>query len=961
MTPRAPSQKQDAQSQSVNYTYNQQGQVATRLWARTYSGSRVSTTYSYASLTGEPTGLTYNDGTPNATYTYDRMGLMLSAQDIYNGSSTETRNFEYDSYQRLITEKNPSYLGSRWLTYTYESGSGGTVPGRASGYTVGVSGSLAQDLTSLYAYDAAGRIGSLQATHAGVSARTFSYSYGSGSSLMTGLAESTTGYSQTRAYESNRDLLNQFTTQFSSTTKSRYDYTFNTLGQRVTAKQSGDAYADLSVPSFYQYAYDSRGEVTAATGYLCVSGSVTNYSQPMPGRIYQFAFDAAGNRTSATCTTNSNLLDLFSSNSLNQISGRDNHSLTVSGTLDSSAKILVNGALADRQGAYWSADVVLSNSSVPAGAAVPLKVGKAGSPDLKQITSTPGVIAPASESLGYDADGNIVSDGRWTYTWDAENRLISMENTSDAKTAAANAGLVGKKIEFRYDSTGRRTSKKVSNWVSGAWSAYSEVRFVYQGWNLVAELDASGNRVRTYAWGLDLAGSLSATGGIGALVQFVDNTGTATAFHPGYDGSGNVTTVMKDDGTIAAAYEYGPFGELLRKDGTYAADNVFRNATKYTDNESGYVYYGMRYYDPRNGRFINRDPMAERGGLNLYGFCGNDAINHTDYLGQSWLSRFLKFTRKATRDVLNVATLGTLRAPINHLYTWGENHQQELTIAAAIVASIVTYGAASEWAATELAGSQLSIGATWSATTVGAISGAVGGAAAGAVSGVIMTGTVKGTLQGAAAGAIMGGIAGYYGKAWTLPRVGVTAVGGGLASEVSGGSFRQGALISGAVALVTYGAIKLREYEWENSNRYVASDGTRPNATGESVGFNGDGHKIGGGRFNPNFPENAQIPSELGGIQGGEGEIFGFKYPPGSIADRTVEAFAGVHDALNHAWWYDSMGNIIMRSNMSSLQYAAGTVMNWVDVALATPVVLTSVVGVTPSLQAAYFAANQRP
>lgn len=93
--------------------------------------------------------------------------------------------------------------------------------------------------------------------------------------------------------------------------------------------------------------------------------------------------------------------------------------------------------------------------------------------------------------------------------------------------------------------------------------------------------------------------------------------------------------------------------------------------------------------------FINKDPIGEKGGLNLYGFCGNDAINHTDYLGQSWLSRFLKFTRKATRDILNVATLGTLRAPINHLYTWGENHQRELKIAAAIVAAIVTYGAAS--------------------------------------------------------------------------------------------------------------------------------------------------------------------------------------------------------------------------------------------------------------------------
>jgi RHS repeat-associated protein len=634
-------QKKDAANNSTDYTYNQQGQVATRLWSRLNSSSaRISTTYSYASLTGELTGLTYNDGTPNATYTYDRMGLMLSAGDIYNGSSTETRYFEYDGYQRLITEKNSAYQGSRWLTYTYESGTGGTVPGRASGYTVGVSGSLAQDLTSLYAYDSAGRIGSLAATQYGISGtRTFTYTYGSGSSLVTGLSElTTTGYSQTRAYETNRDLLNQFKTQFTissvTTTKSQYDYTFNTLGQRVTAKQSGDAYADLGVPSFYTYAYDSRGEVTAATGYLCVSGSVTNYTLPMPGRAYAFAYDAAGNRTSATCTTNGTLLDTFTSNNLNQYTSRDNHSLPVSGTLDSGAKILVNGALADRQGNYWSADVLLSNGSGPAyNGAIPLKVGKAGSPDKMQSTSVAGFLAPATENssyITYDADGNLTCDGHWIYTWDAENRLTSMTITS----AAISAGTPGKKLEFSYDSTGRRTSKKVSTWSGSAWVAASEVRFVYQGWNLVAELDTSGNRVRTYAWGLDLASSLTATGGIAALVQFVDYTGTATAYLPGYDGSGNVATITQDNGTIVAAYEYGPFGELLRKDGAYAATNPFRNATKYTDNESGYVYYGTRYYDPRNGRFVSRDTIGELGGLNLYAFVGNNPSNAMDVLGR---------------------------------------------------------------------------------------------------------------------------------------------------------------------------------------------------------------------------------------------------------------------------------------------------------------------------------------
>ena len=45
------------------------------------------------------------------------------------------------------------------------------------------------------------------------------------------------------------------------------------------------------------------------------------------------------------------------------------------------------------------------------------------------------------------------------------------------------------------------------------------------------------------------------------------------------------------------------------------------------------AYYGYRYYDPQTGRWPSRDPIGERGGMNLYGFVGNDAVNRWDYLG----------------------------------------------------------------------------------------------------------------------------------------------------------------------------------------------------------------------------------------------------------------------------------------------------------------------------------------
>ena len=102
-----------------------------------------------------------------------------------------------------------------------------------------------------------------------------------------------------------------------------------------------------------------------------------------------------------------------------------------------------------------------------------------------------------------------------------------------------------------------------------------------------------------------------------------------------YDGNGNVSALVDSaDGSLDAKYEYGAFGETLRVGGTSIADdNPFRFSTKYTDTESGLIYYGFRYYSASLGRFLNRDPLGEAGGSNLYAFVENDPVNGWDYLG----------------------------------------------------------------------------------------------------------------------------------------------------------------------------------------------------------------------------------------------------------------------------------------------------------------------------------------
>ena len=102
-----------------------------------------------------------------------------------------------------------------------------------------------------------------------------------------------------------------------------------------------------------------------------------------------------------------------------------------------------------------------------------------------------------------------------------------------------------------------------------------------------------------------------------------------------YDGNGNVTALVKaSDGTLAAQYAYGPFGELLRATGPMAKANPFRFSTKYQDDETDLLYYGYRYYDPDTGRWPNRDPLEEQGGVNLYGFVYNNSISAIDTDGR---------------------------------------------------------------------------------------------------------------------------------------------------------------------------------------------------------------------------------------------------------------------------------------------------------------------------------------
>ena len=235
--------------------------------------------------------------------------------------------------------------------------------------------------------------------------------------------------------------------------------------------------------------------------------------------------------------------------------------------------------------------------------------------------------------------GNLLSDGEHTFSWDAENRLHAV--------TPANATNGSLKVVNWYDHRHRRVTKEVfelSGYTPpygeppvpgdpGEWGLLRTHNFFYDGWNLVRETVAHTNgsvdRIE-YVWGLDLSGTLQGAGGVGGLL-FEKRNGQI--YIPLYDANGNVTAYVDANGTVRGHFEYDVFGKVIAQTGDMADAFCFRFSTKYFDAETGLYYYGYRFYSPELGRWINRDPIGENGGLKLYGFVGNDPINRWDYLG----------------------------------------------------------------------------------------------------------------------------------------------------------------------------------------------------------------------------------------------------------------------------------------------------------------------------------------
>jgi RHS repeat-associated protein len=197
-----------------------------------------------------------------------------------------------------------------------------------------------------------------------------------------------------------------------------------------------------------------------------------------------------------------------------------------------------------------------------------------------------------NQTLTYDLNGNLTSDGANTYTWNARNQLASI---SGATTAS-----------FQYDASGRRVSKTING---------TTTSYLYDDTNTVQE--QSG--------GAAIANML--TGGVDQVFTRSDSSGELNVLR---DGLGSTLGLADSNGIVQSEYSYDAFG------GTASTGQTSSNASQYTGRENdgtGLYYNRARYYSPQLQRFISEDPIGMAGGINFYAYVENDPVNYLDPSG----------------------------------------------------------------------------------------------------------------------------------------------------------------------------------------------------------------------------------------------------------------------------------------------------------------------------------------
>ncbi len=632
----------DARTGQTSFAYNNRDELLSETRpAPPSGGGDLVTAYTYDAL-GNRLTQTLPDGGVT-TNEYHLRGNLLKKS---SGSQTYTQEYTYDPQGRMKTLTTAGAAGPSVTTWNYDPARGWLAAkvyhdGQGPAYTYTAAGRLltrlwARGITTTYGYDNAVDLVSTDYSDATPDIAIVRDRLGRESNV------SDAAGGRAFAYNTNLTLRSETVSGFFGQDKvltRAYDPSVPGRNRGFSIGTSADPDGDYAVI----YGYDSAGRLasvndgrdTTTYTYATNSNLLASRSSSASGLTAAFIYEPHRDALTVVDNKAGGVSLSKYTYAYNRLGQRESRAQTGTAFVQAST---------DSFGYNVRGEVVSSsNSADPARAAAyeydPIG-NRLSSQDMFGATAyTPNTLnqylnidpdaLPAFAPV-HDADGNLVETARRTdgkvmaYTWNGENQLVAVE------PAAPAAG--DKRLEFAYDHRGRRIEKRVFEW-SGSWALTRHEKFLYDDWNMTAVYNAAtGNALaRTFTWGLDLSGSLQGAGGVGGLVS--SSVAGQSPLSYSYDANGNVSELVDTAGTGVAHYEYDPFGNVVFQTGSLASGNPYRFSTKFHDSETGLVYYGYRYYSPKTGRWLSRDPIDERGGLNLYLFGSNNSINLFDGLG----------------------------------------------------------------------------------------------------------------------------------------------------------------------------------------------------------------------------------------------------------------------------------------------------------------------------------------
>ena len=301
--------------------------------------------------------------------------------------------------------------------------------------------------------------------------------------LVQSLSVAGSSYQVTRQYEAHRDLPTEIKSQGSGGVYTQFDYVYNALRQRTSAQEAGTAFQDTYSPGTgyssvtNAYTYDSLGQLSNAT----MSTGAPGGGSAIPGHSYSYWYDSAGNRTQAgpSATLNNGGNDTYQANNLNQYSQKRTNSVRIVGDAQVGATVTTSVASTSQLDRNFAALASVPSSGSATYNPVTVTATVSGQPSRTILRDY--LLAPQPEAFAYDADGNLTSDGLWTYTYDAENRLVAMQSV------LSGLGNTPYELTFAYDYLGRRVEKKV---YQSPGQLTFDHRYLYDGSNLVAAEEA---------------------------------------------------------------------------------------------------------------------------------------------------------------------------------------------------------------------------------------------------------------------------------------------------------------------------------------------------------------------------------------------------------------------------------------------------------------------------------------